>query len=424
MNTTMKHTLMEELEQRGFIEQTTDECIGEILENNQMTVYVWTDPTADSLHIGHFMPIMMLSHFKSYGHKPILLVWWATGMIWDPSFKSKERNLLDEETIRYNTEKITQQVNKILRNSQDNILQVVNNHDWFKDMNVLDFLRDIGKYFSVNTMLARDSVKSRLDRAGEGISYTEFSYALLQAEDFVHLHKDLWCNVQIGGSDQWGNIVAWIDLVRKKTGESVYGITCPLVKKADWTKFWKTESWNIRLDPSKTSPYAFYQFWMNVSDEDAIRFIKLYTFIPLEEIAELAEFAQKNLRERLIQKKLACEITKMIHGEQQISNILKANDVLFWCQKNADEYTDEVLQIVGEHVQNIHISKESLSIEAIIDQLANNNIMSKTEARQVLKSNGLYINGCNINEFNFTNVENTRLLLRKGKKTYYVLVLE
>jgi len=336
----MKNNLISELSDRGFLYQTSDENIGKILEEKKMTVYVWTDPTADSLHIGHLVPIMMLSHFKNFWHNPILLVGGATGMIGDPSFKSKERILLDEPTIAHNTEKITEQVNKILHISKDSILQVVNNYDWFKEINILDFLRDIWKHFSVNTMLAKDSVKSRIENSDEWISFTEFTYSLLQAYDFLYLKNTKWCNLQIGWSDQWWNIVAGIDLVRKNTWENVYGITCPLITKADWTKFGKTESWNIRLDETKTSPYKFYQFWVNTPDEDAIRFIKLYTFIPMEEINEIIEYSKANPEKRLIQKKLAFELTKMIHGLKNTESVVKASDILFWGLKNNENYDD------------------------------------------------------------------------------------
>ncbi len=299
MNT--KNGLFNELQARGFVYQSSDQNMAEILDTKKITLYVGTDPTADSLHIGHLIPMLMLSHFKRYGHNPILLVGGATGMIGDPSFKSNERVLLTNEMVQYNLSQIAIQVDKILNSNKENSIEVVNNYEWFKDFNILDFLRDVGKHFSINSMLARDSVRSRIENENEGMSFTEFSYALLQAYDFVYLNQTKGCNLQIWGSDQWWNIVAGIDLVKKRTWNSVYWLTCPLITKADGTKFGKTEGGNIWLDPKKTSPYKFYQFWLNVSDEDAEKFIKLYTFLPLNEIEKLIISARECPESRTLQ---------------------------------------------------------------------------------------------------------------------------
>lgn len=416
--------LFNELQERGFIYQSSDQNIAEILDKNKMTLYVGTDPTADSLHIWHLVPMLMLSHFKKFWHTPMLLVGWATGMIGDPSFKNKERILLTDEIVQYNLSKITVQVNRILNNDKDTSIEVVNNYDWFKNINILNFLRDVGKYFSVNTMLARDSVKSRIENEGEGMSFTEFSYALLQAYDFAHLNQEKGCNLQIGGSDQWGNIVSGIDLVRKRTWKTVYGITCQLITKADGTKFGKTENWAIWLDAEKTSPYKFYQFWFNVSDEDAARFIKLYTLLPLAEIEQILEQAKKYPEQRVIQRKLAEEITKMIHGEKIIENILKVNNILFGCSKEDLQMDDDLVKILSSELGHIRLSSENFSLNGVIEWLVGAGIFtSKWEVRKLIESNSLYINEVNMKDFNFTTCTQKNLLLRKGKKNHYLISL-
>ncbi len=424
MNNTIQTGLFNELQERGFIYQSSDQNMAEILDNKKMTLYVGTDPTADSLHIGHLVPMLMLSHFKRFWHNPILLVGWATWMIGDPSFKSNERVLLTNEMVQFNLGKITLQVDKILNNENGNSVEVVNNYEWFKDFNVLDFLRDVGKHFSVNSMLARDSVKSRIENDNEGMSFTEFSYALLQSYDFVHLNQQKWCNLQIGGSDQWGNIVAGIDLVKKRTGNSVYGLTCPLTTKSDGTKFWKTEGGNIWLDAKKTSPYKFYQFWLNVSDEDAAKFIKLYTFLPLNEIEELINLSKENSENRVIQRKLAEQITKMIHGEQSLRGILKANEILFGKDTESLKIDNEIMELLSGELECINISKEEFTLNGVIESFVQEKIFSsRWEMRKLLESNSLSLNGKNIKDFDFVNNKGKNLLLKKGKKNYYLISL-
>lgn len=422
MNT--KNGLFNELQARGFVYQSSDQNMAEILDTKKITLYVGTDPTADSLHIGHLIPMLMLSHFKRYGHNPILLVGGATGMIGDPSFKSNERVLLTNEMVQYNLSQIAIQVDKILNSNKENSIEVVNNYEWFKDFNILDFLRDVGKHFSINSMLARDSVRSRIENENEGMSFTEFSYALLQAYDFVYLNQTKGCNLQIWGSDQWWNIVAGIDLVKKRTWNSVYWLTCPLITKADGTKFGKTEGGNIWLDPKKTSPYKFYQFWLNVSDEDAEKFIKLYTFLPLNEIEKLIISARECPESRTLQRKLAEEITKMIHGSGSLESILRANKLLFWWDKGDLQIDDDVVVLLSGELEHIKIPLKGFSLNWVIESCIEKNIFSsKWEMKKLIDSNSFSLNGINIKDFDFASCEEKNLLLRKGKKNYYLLSL-
>lgn len=422
MNTSTN--LFNELQERGFIYQHSDQNMPEILEKEKMTLYVGTDPTADSLHIWHLVPMLMLSHFKRFWHRPILLVWWATGMIGDPSFKNKERVLLTNEMVQYNLSRITEQLNRILNNDPWTSVEVVNNYDWFKEINILDFLRDTGKYFSVNTMLARDSVKSRIENENEGMSFTEFSYALLQSYDFLHLNQEMWCNLQIGWSDQWGNIVSGIDLVKKRTGNTVYGITCPLVTKADGTKFWKTEGGNVWLDAWKTSPYKFYQFWFNVSDEDAKRFIKLYTFLSLEEINHLIQLSEEKPEKRILQRKIAQEVTKMIHGWDTLQRVLQASRILFEDDWSVTSIDESVATILSGELTNVQILSGEFSLENLIEQLVKSGVFtSKWEVRKLLTWNSLSINGKLLQDFDFSNRDEKHYLLRKWKKNHYLISL-
>jgi len=418
---TKANRLYDELESRGFIYQSSDEKLWEIMEDQKMTVYVWTDPTADSLHVWHLVPLMMLSHFKRYGHNPLLLVWWATWMIGDPSFKNAERVLLTEEIINKNLAWISAQVNRILEFANDSTTKVVNNYDWFKDISILEFLRDTWKYFSVNTMLSKDSVKSRIEDPNKGISFTEFSYSLLQAYDFLYLNQKNWCNLQIWGSDQWGNIISWIDLVKKKTWATVYWITCPLITKSDWTKFWKSEWWNIWLDPTKTSPYKFYQFWLNVWDEEAFRFLKLYTFLWLDTIDEIIEESKKRPEKRMAQKALARVITTMIHGNDITSNVIDASSVLFW---DNSTFSSDVIDVLENEIDLIELDTHNFNIEWLFEQLVNDKFFkSKSELRRLLDSNSLSIDWENIKEFDFNNISKEKFILKKWKKNHYIISL-
>lgn len=412
-----------ELEQRWFIYQSSDENMSDILDNEKMTVYVWTDPTADSLHIWHLVPMLMLSHFKKFGHNPILLVWWATWMIWDPSFKVNERNLLTEEKVAENLKWIIGQVDKILNNDVNTSIEVVNNYDWFKNMNILEFLRDTWKYFSVNNMLSKDSVKSRIEDPSKWISFTEFSYSLLQAYDFLFLNREKWCNLQIWWSDQWWNIVSGIDLVRKTTWATVHWLTCSLITKSDWTKFWKSEWWNVWLDPSKTSPYKFYQFWINISDEEAYKFIKLYTFLPLDEIDELIEKSKKFPEKRLVQKLLASEITSMIHWINTCKNVVESSNIIHWINSKSI-FNDDVLNILSAELDNVIIDSNNFTLDSLFDSLIKHWLFkSKSEIRRLLETNSITLDWENLNNVDLSKLSRWKHILKKWKKTHYIITL-
>ena len=321
---------VEELKWRGMVHDImpgTEEQL-----NSEMTVaYVGIDPTADSLHIGHLVSIMMLKHLQAAGHKPISLVGGATGMIGDPSMKSAERSLLDEATLRHNQEGIKKQLARFLDFESDapNAALMLNNYDWFKEYTFLDFAREIGKHITVNYMMSKDSVKKRLSaESSEGMSFTEFTYQLLQGYDFYYLFQEYGCKLQMGGSDQWGNIVTGTELIRRKAGGEAYALTCPLITKADGSKFGKTEGGNVWLDPEKTSPYQFYQFWLNVSDEDADKYIKIFTMLGREEIADLVAEHNKAPHERLLQKRLAEEVMVMVHSREDYESVVEASQIL------------------------------------------------------------------------------------------------
>ena len=322
---------VDELRWRGMIHDIMPGT-EELLAKEVTTGYIGFDPTADSLHIGHMVQVMLLVHFQRAGHIPVALVGGATGMIGDPSGKSEERNLLDETTLRRNEEALKKQLSKFLdfNSSRKNKAIMVNNYDWMKDFSFLGFIREIGKHITVNYMMAKDSVKKRVGSdAKEGMSFTEFSYQLVQGTDFLHLYNQLGCRLQMGGSDQWGNIVTGTELIRRKTGGEAFALTCPLITKADGTKFGKTESGNVWLDPEKTSPYHFYQFWLNVSDEDAAGYIKIFTLLGRENIEKLIEDHQKAPHERILQKRLAEEVTVMVHSREEYNAAVEASQILF-----------------------------------------------------------------------------------------------
>ena len=319
---------VEELEWRGMI-HTIMPGAKEQLEKEMTTAYLGIDPTADSLHIGHLVGVMILKHFQMCGHRPVALIGGATGMIGDPSGKSQERNLLDEETLLLNQNGIKNQLAKLLDFESDaaNAALLVNNYDWMKNMSFLEFIRDYGKLITVNYMMAKDSVKKRFASDGDGMSFTEFTYQLVQGYDFIHLYDNLDCKIQLGGSDQWGNITTGTELIRRKLGKEAYGITCPLITKADGTKFGKTESGNVWLDPRYTSPYKFYQFWLNVSDDDAKRYIKIFTLLDKEAIDALVVEQEGAPHLRPLQKALAKEITTMIHSEEEYNKAVEASSI-------------------------------------------------------------------------------------------------
>ena len=393
------------------------------------SAYIGFDPTADSLHIGSLVQIMILVHLQRCGHKPFALVGGATGMVGDPSGKSKERNLLDENTLNYNLACVQKQLEQFLDfDCGENSAEVVNNYDWFKEFNFLDFIRDVGKHMSVNYMMAKDSVKSRLET---GMSFTEFSYQLVQGYDFYWLWKNKNCKVQLGGSDQWGNIVTGTELVRRKGGGKAFAITTPLIKKADGGKFGKTETGNVWLDKAKTSPYKFYQFWLNSSDGDAKNYIKIFTLLSQEEIAKLTTEHEETPHLRVLQKAIAEEVTTRVHSVADLDMSIKASNILFG-KSTADDLKsldEETFLSVFEGVPQFEISKADLDLN-ILDIVAEKTqvFASKGEARRMIKSNAVSINKEKITEdiqLSENNLLNRKYILaQKGKKNYFLIIVE
>ena len=407
----------------------------EQLLKEQTSGYLGIDPTADSLHIGHLVGVMMLKHLQRSGHTPIALVGGATGMIGDPSMKSSERNLLDEETLRHNQEAIKKQLAKFLDFESDipNRAVLVNNYDWMKDFSFLSFIRDVGKHITVNYMMAKDSVKKRLSgEANEGMSFTEFSYQLLQGYDFLHLYREHGCRLQMGGSDQWGNITTGTELIRRIAGGEAFALVCPLITKADGGKFGKTESGNVWLDSRYTSPYQFYQFWLNVSDADAEKYIKIFTSLSKEEIESLVAEQQAAPHLRPLQKRLAEEITVMVHSREDYEMAVNASEILFGkatsqVLRSIDETT--FLQVF-EGVPQFNISKESLAegIKAV-DLLTESAAVfpSKGELRKTVQAGGVSINKDKLEDFEAVIdssflIADKYILAQRGKKNYYLLI--
>lgn len=428
---------VDELRWRGMI-HTMMPGTEELLKSGEMvTAYLGIDPTADSLHIGHLCGVMILRHFQRCGHKPLALVGGATGMIGDPSGKSQERNLLNEETLRHNQEAIKNQLSRFLDFESDapNRAELVNNYDWMKNFSFLDFAREIGKHITVNYMMAKESVQKRLNgEARDGLSFTEFTYQLLQGYDFLHLYTEKGCKLQMGGSDQWGNITTGSELIRRKTGGEAYALTCPLITKADGGKFGKTESGNIWLDARYTSPYKFYQFWLNVSDADAEKYLKIFTFLSQEEIAALAEEHAQNPGSRPLQKRLAREVTVMVHGEDAYNAAVEASSILFSNQaKNQLAALDEqTLLDIFDGVPRFDVSADKLRDGiGVLDLLAVESqvFASKGEARKMIQGNGV-----SINKEKYTDpqgvidgsylLNDKYILVQKGKKNYYLLVVK
>jgi tyrosyl-tRNA synthetase len=427
---------IEELTWRGMIHTVMPETEKQ-LEKEMTTAYVGIDPTADSLHIGHLVSIMMLKHFQRAGHKPIALIGGATGMIGDPSLKSAERNLLDEPTLRHNQQSIKKQLAKFLdfESSAPNAAELVNNYDWMKEYSFLNFIRDIGKHITVNYMMAKDSVKKRLSsESSEGMSFTEFSYQLLQGYDFMHLYETKNCKLQMGGSDQWGNITTGTDLIRRKVGHDAeaFGLVCPLITKADGGKFGKTESGNIWLDPRYTSPYKFYQFWLNVSDEDAEKYIKIFTTIGRDEIETLIAEHRDAPHVRVLQKRLAKEVTVMVHSEHDYNAAVEASAILFG-NATADalkKLDEDTLLAVFEGVPQFEISKSDIQhgikgIELFTEKAAV--FPSKGEMRKLISGGGLSVNKEKVSDVDFVLDEsfllnNKYILVQKGKKNYFLLI--
>ena len=419
---------VEELEWRGMIHDIMPGT-KEQFEKEMTAAYIGFDPTADSLHIGSLVQIMILVHLQKCGHKPFALVGGATGMVGDPSGKSKERNLLDENTLNHNLACVQKQLEQFLNfDCGANSAEVVNNYDWFKEFNFLEFIRDVGKHISVNYMMAKDSVKNRLET---GMSFTEFSYQLVQGYDFYWLWKNKNCKVQLGGSDQWGNIVTGTELVRRKGGGKAFAITTPLIKKADGGKFGKTETGNVWLDKAKTSPYKFYQFWLNSSDEDAKNYIKIFTLLSQEEIAKLTTEHEEVPHLRVLQKAIAEEVTTRVHSAKDLEMAIKASNILFG-KSTADDLKsldEETFLSVFEGVPQFEISKADLDL-GILDIVAEKTqiFASKGEARRMIKSNAVSINKEKITEdvqLSENDLLNRKYILaQKGKKNYFLIIVK
>lgn len=402
----------------------------EALNKKVSSGYIGFDPTADSLHVGHLVQIMTLVHFQRAGHKPYALVGGATGMVGDPSGKSKERNLLDAETLNHNVACVKQQLEKFLDfQCGDNSAEMVNNYDWFKEFSFLDFIRDVGKHISVNYMLSKDSVKSRLET---GMSFTEFSYQLVQGYDFYYLNAHKNCIVQLGGSDQWGNIVTGTELIRRKSNGEAYAVTTPLIKKADGTKFGKTEGGSVWLDPEKTSPYQFYQFWLNASDADAANYVRIFTLKSKEEVAEIEQEHQNQEHLRTLQKAIAADITKRVHGEAALEAALKASAILFG-KSTADDLkslSERDFLAVFDGVTQATIPRHELDGLTIVEALAGKTgfLPSNGEAKRELKANAITVNKEKVDEsFTFSRehlINEKYILLGKGKKHNYILRVE
>lgn len=426
---------IKELQWRGMIQDIMP-GLEDLMKKEQVTAYVGFDPTADSLHIGHLVGLMILKHFQNCGHKPIVLLGGATGMIGDPSGKSIERNLLDEATLAHNQDFIKKQLSKLIDFNSDkpNAAIMTNNYDWMKEQSFLGFIRDIGKMITVNYMMSKDSVKKRFSGEGDGMSFTEFTYQLVQGFDFLYQYEHYNCKLQMGGSDQWGNITTGVELIRRKLGHEhqAYGLTCPLIKKADGTKFGKTESGNIWLDPRYTSPYKFYQFWLNVSDEDAESYIKIFTMLSENEINDLVTLHRTEPHKRELQKRLAKELTVMIHSEQQYEKAIAATNILFGNStteelKNIDE---ETLLQVFEGVPRFNISRDSLGGSFVELFTVNAAVFaSKGELRRLVSGGGIAMNKVKIEDSEIKITENDLLgtkyiLVQKGKKSYNLIVVE
>ena len=424
---------VDELEWRGMI-HTVMPGTKEQLEKELTSAYVGIDPTADSLHIGHLVGVMMLKHFQRCGHKPIALIGGATGMIGDPSGKSAERNLLDEKTLRHNQDAIKQQLARFLDFDSDapNAAEIVNNYDWMKSFTFLDFIRDVGKHITVNYMMAKDSVKKRLSsESSVGMSFTEFTYQLVQGYDFLYLYDAKNCKLQMGGSDQWGNITTGTELIRRKVGGEAFALTCPLITKADGGKFGKTESGNVWLDAKYTSPYHFYQFWLNVSDEDAQKYIKIFTFISKEEVESLVATHLEAPHLRLLQKRLAQEVTCMVHAQEAYEMAVEASAVLFGnaTSETLKKIDTATLLAIFEGVPQFEIDTNDLSGEVKLMDLLTTQapvFASKGEMRKMIQNGGLFINKEKITDTeaiatNNLLLNNTFILVQKGKKNYYLL---
>lgn len=423
---------IEELQWRGMIHDIIPGT-KEALSNTMTSGYVGFDPTAPSLTIGNLVTIMLLVHFQNAGHKPYALIGGATGMIGDPSGKSEERKLLSEDSLRHNQECIKNQLKKFLDfNAEANSAEIINNHDWFKNINFIDFLRDVGKHLTVNYMMSKESVKKRLST---GISFTEFSYQLLQGFDYQYLYKNKNCTLQMGGSDQWGNITAGTELIRRMEGGEAFALTCPLITKSDGSKFGKSEGSNVWLDPHMTTPYKFYQFWLNCSDEEAAKFIRIFTLLKKEEIEHLEKEHALAPHMRIIQKILAKDITIRVHSVEEYKMAIKASDILFGKSTTEDLKTinEETLLSVFEGVPQVELTldeyKNTLNVTDLLSTVTKAEIFpSKGEARRMISAGGISINKNRVDvpeqEINFELLQNKYLLVQKGKKNYYLVKVQ
>ena len=424
---------VEELKWRGMIHDIMPGT-EELLKKEKTSGYIGFDPTADSLHIGHMVQVMLLVHFQRSGHTPIALVGGATGMIGDPSGKSEERNLLDEVTLRKNQQAIKKQLSKFLdfKSDNDNRAIMVNNYDWMREYSFLGFIRDIGKHITVNYMMSKDSVKKRIGSdAKEGMSFTEFSYQLVQGTDFLYLFNNYNCKLQMGGSDQWGNIVTGTELIRRKAGGEAFALTCPLITKSDGSKFGKTESGNVWLDPEKTSPYLFYQFWLNVSDEDAAKYIKIFTVLPEQEIDEIISEHIKAPHKRILQKRLAAEVTVMVHSRSEYEGAVEASQILFGkgTTESLKRMNESTFLSVFEGVPVFDIKPgillKGISVADLCTEYSQV-FASKGELKRLIQGGGFSLNKVKIDNpetiVNQDSLLNKKyLLVQKGKKNYYLI---
>ena len=419
--------LIEELRWRGLIQDIMPGTEEQLL-NERMSGYVGFDPTSDSLHIGSLVPILLLVHLQRAGHKPIALVGGATGMVGDPTGKSQERNLLNEAVLQKNLEGIKKQLRKFLDFDSNNLTsaEMVNNYDWFKEMSFLQFIRDVGKHITVNYMMSKESVRKRIE-SEVGISFTEFTYQLIQGYDFYWLYQNKNCKLQMGGSDQWGNIITGTELIRRKAGGEAFAFTCPLLTKADGGKFGKTESGNVWLDPEKTSPYHFFQFWLNATDADAEKWIKIFTFLPADEINNLVEEHLRDQSKRILQKRLAKELTIFVHGVDEYLKAVETTEKLFTQNISAESLSEEDLKAM-EGIVHINYPKEKLEsgIDAVSFLAETTIFPSKGEARKMIRNGGVSINRHKVETVDVV-INNTKLLyekyllVQKGKKNYYLV---
>jgi tyrosyl-tRNA synthetase len=426
------NSFIQELKWRGMLQDMTPE-LEEHLAKGMASAYLGFDPTADSLHIGHLVGVMTLLHFQRAGHQPVALVGGATGMIGDPSFKSAERNLLDKQTLDHNVACIQKQLAKFLdfSGNQKNNARLVNNYDWISEFTFLDFIRDVGKHITVNYMMSKDSVKRRLED-GNGLSFTEFSYQLIQGYDFYHLWKNENCTIQLGGSDQWGNIVTGTELIRRMGGGSAFALTVPLITKSDGTKFGKTEGGSVWLDPEKTSPYAFYQFWLNVSDADASKYIRIFTVLDQSTVEKLEEEHAEAPHLRLLQKEIAKEVTCMVHSTEDYEMALKASEILFGKSSTEDlaSLDERTFLAVFEGVPQVQLSNSVFAqLENVLDLLGEKTnfelFPSKGEARKMIQGGGVSINKEKVADplapVTFSLLLGKYLLVQKGKKNYVIV---